>query len=174
MSHSREQVVQALARHHGIMKYAAEDLGLTRQALYRTMRGLEILPDEWGGHSGHGGHDRVRGHAGQNQNPRVRLTEPGLPPTFSNVSALESPARKLANHRTVTVLPEHFELLKEAKWDLQARLRKDFSEASVLGMFIAEMFHAWLDRKKHGAGPSQHGEPELDLDRVMGPKKEVK
>ena len=38
-------------------------------------------------------------------------------------------------------------LVREAKFDLQAKLRRDLDEAEVLGLFVADRFEGWLDEQ---------------------------
>jgi hypothetical protein len=48
------------------------------------------------------------------------------------------------------VSSETFERLRQAKFDLMARIRQDVDEGRVLELFMADEFVAWLTRRLGG------------------------
>lgn len=47
----------------------------------------------------------------------------------------------------IRVKSEHEQALREAKYDLQAKLRRDMDEGSILAAFFEEAFSEWLKAK---------------------------
>lgn len=59
----------------------------------------------------------------------------------------EFPIRSTARRAPPRVLPAHVDRLREAKFDLAARYRLDFTEETVLQAFVEEAFSSWLAAK---------------------------
>jgi hypothetical protein len=60
---------------------------------------------------------------------------------------VEQPAAPRGAVRSMRVPITLYDQLREAKFDLQAKLRRDLDEADVLAAFMADGFGAWLARR---------------------------
>lgn len=80
-----------------------------------------------------------------------RIINNGLSRELANVRQASKAGRAEAapapHPRSIRVSPALYSRLREAKFDLQAKLRQELDEADVLEAFVGEAFEEWLAEK---------------------------
>jgi hypothetical protein len=113
----RESIVQW----SGNVQAAAEQLGMSRNNLYKRLVALGVEPAAL---------RRGRRSAG-----------------VSSVAPSDLPVKTLRIRLTARVLPAHVDRLRQAKYDLSARYRVETDETTILAQFIDEALDGWLAGK---------------------------
>lgn len=114
---SIDQVREALVRWEGNMSATARELGIARNNLYKRIVRSGLDVDA------------IRAAGCGKTDRHGKTTEP---------APRARPVRLVAAHRA---------LLREAKFDLQHKLRRELDEDDILATFIEEAFGAWLRAK---------------------------
>lgn len=155
---SAQQVMAALLKWRGDVKQAAEVLGISRNALYgriQTMRldlaafrilGTSVrrdtvVPMVQGSRARPGEHAQRAGKGAVSTIPAQGLGR-RLAPMSTAVDQFSGRQRS-----TPRIAPAHLERLADAKYDLQAILRRDITEREILDECLEECLGPWLERK---------------------------
>ena len=163
----KDDIVAALTRWEGNVKAAAEDLGIRRRSLYERIERSQLDLDAF-----RPSKSEVPMPAAEKVS--VAQIQAALQASDGNIVAASNElgvsakclrkritAYELAEIRTrankgrrvsrnLTLRPEMFDLLREAKFDLAARLRIELTEVDVLKRFMADRFEGWLQEQLGG------------------------
>lgn len=123
-----EAIKEALHRWGGNVSGAARELGIRRRTLLERIEvmGIDLAV--------------LRNAPAPAHMPTKELV--GLTPERSH-----RPKRVV-----VSLRPDHLELLREARWDLQAILRREISEQELLHRFLDVGLQAWISEQLKIAG----------------------
>lgn len=86
------------------------------------------------------------------QNFRRRLQDLGIEAATLNERSPGPLTSRPRRHAPVRLRAAHELLLREAKYDLAAKLRRDVDEAGIAAAFFEEAFAEWLERKLTAKG----------------------
>ena len=184
----RERIREVVTKWKGNLKAAAAELGLDRNYLRRRCKQLRIDLDALRHPSIEGQHTTPKFSLPPKVlTPGERCPPPRLVRTMAggetnSVGAVYASARwkpRLIGMQTAArdeqpikttrkplaptrLLPDQQEVLREAKFDLQARFRTDLDESAILQQFFDEEFPGWKVRKlaaddKGGDGGGESG-----------------
>lgn len=160
---SAQQIVNALLKWTGNVQAAADELGVSRNALYKRveqlgidLRGIRAMGSKvdttfttvLGMPTMKGGANVVSKSSAAIFSARAR--GPKLPSmrTEAAEAATEIPIRTAAKRLPPTrIKPAHRELFQRAAWALQARFQAPTDESLILEQFIDERFEEWLGSK---------------------------
>lgn len=167
---SPEQIISALTDTHGNVEASAKRLGISRNCLYKRLIHIGLEPRDYrkgGAHCTRGGAPATKDtrgvlHEGWRaardgterfvHNEHAHKSEIATFPraehsrTVRNMHVEVDPrAPRLRESKNLYLRPEQIEAVKQARFDLQAKLRIELSDSKVLERFIDAKFDDWLN-----------------------------
>lgn len=172
---SAQQITNALLKWRGKITPAAEELGIARNSLMRRIGSLGL--NLTGFRSlGMGGTPMpptrritpmptlpsfAQTDSLGPKNERATFTGPATRPTIPPVSSAVAEFPATRKRQTPRIPPNYLDKLTDAKYDLQALLRRDVTEQQILEECLDECLDGWIARKIASVrqpGPEQPAE----------------
>jgi hypothetical protein len=158
---SSGQIEQALAATSGCVQRASAILGISKNSLYKRLSRMDLHPDKYRKGDARLGTQgaadakvfgvrarRAASGGGRNGGECATATFPRavvgrrLDPVSDE--AEDEKVGRLRESRNWFLRPEQIDKVRQAKFDLQAKLRTELSDSKVLERFLDEKFDEWI------------------------------
>jgi len=151
---SEQDIRVALKCWRGNVSAAAHALGISENALRKRLRALGIGAEALSFLRSAANHTQphpTKAPSAAIPNRPLKNTTPNFPrlveePTFASVGSTETVVMRRPQTRPARLRPDQIDALRDAKFDYQAKHRRETEESDLLQQFFDESFHEWLKR----------------------------